>query len=125
VILRGAAVLAIQRGPRGPFSGWWSLPSGRIEPGESQAQALVREVREELGLEVTVGRKVFECPTDDGRFRLHWWTALLRAGASDLRLQPDEVSAARWVTGPEFLALEPTFAGDRDFFARVLPELSR
>ena len=36
----------------------WELPGGRIEPGETSAECLVREIQEELGLEVEVGRPV-------------------------------------------------------------------
>jgi 8-oxo-dGTP diphosphatase len=125
VIRRGDAVLAIQRGPRGPFPGWWSLPSGRIEPGESQPEAVIREMREELGLEVTPLAKVWECPTDDGSFRLNWWTVLPLREPVELRPDPVEVSVARWVSAEEFLALTPSFEGDREFFARVLPGLTR
>ena len=125
VILRGDAVLAIQRGPRGPYSGYWSVPSGRIERGETQAAAVAREVAEEVGLAVTAGAKVWECPTDDGSMQLHWWTARLASATADLTLDPAEVSAARWVTAAEVLALEPGFAGDREFFERVLPGLTR
>jgi len=125
VVLRGETVLAIQRGPRGPYSGYWSVPSGGIEPGETQAAAVAREVAEEVGLAVTPGAKVWECPTDDGLVLLHWWTARPATGSAELALDPREVSAARWVTAAEFLALEPHFAGDRQFFARVLPHLSR
>jgi 8-oxo-dGTP diphosphatase len=125
VILKGDAVLAIRRGPRGPYSGHWSVPSGHIEPGETQAAAMVREVAEEVGLVVTPGAKVWECPTDDGSYLLHWWTALLDDPAPRLVLDPGEVSEARWVTAAEFVALEPGFVYDREFFARVLPGLTR
>ncbi|HKC51637.1 MAG TPA: NUDIX domain-containing protein [Myxococcota bacterium] len=121
VILRDGKLLAIQRGPAVPYAGHWAPPSGRIEPGETQPQAVVREMAEELGLEVEPIAKVWECPTDDGRYVLHWWTA--RPGGNELRLEPGEVSAARWVTPEEFLALEPTFEGDREFVANVLPKL--
>jgi 8-oxo-dGTP pyrophosphatase MutT (NUDIX family) len=121
VILRDGRFLAIQRGPAVPYSGWWAPPSGRIEPGETQAEAVAREVAEELGLDVEPLAKVWECPTDDGRYTLHWWTAHPRT--TDLELHPGEVSAARWVTPAEYLALEPAFAGDREFAASVLPGL--
>ncbi len=48
-------LLLIKRGHE-PGAGLWSLPGGRIEPGETDTQALVREMREETGLTVEVGR---------------------------------------------------------------------
>ena len=48
-------LLLIKRG-HDPEAGRWSLPGGRVEPGESDAQALVREMREETGLIVQPGR---------------------------------------------------------------------
>lgn len=121
VIRRAGRVLVIERGPAARMSGYWSPPSGRIEPGESQEQALVREMREELGLEVRPVAKVWECPTDDGGFALHWWT--VEEDGGELRLDVGEVTAVRWVDSAEFRALEPTFRGDHEFFAAVLPKL--
>ena len=43
-----------------PFKGYWALPGGRAEPGETVEQAIVREVKEETGLDVTVVRKIGE-----------------------------------------------------------------
>jgi 8-oxo-dGTP diphosphatase len=43
-------LLMIRRG-RGPAQGYWSLPGGRVEPGETLAEAVVRELAEETGLE--------------------------------------------------------------------------
>ena len=48
-------LLLIKRGHE-PGVGLWSIPGGRIEPGESDLAALVREVREETGLDVVAGR---------------------------------------------------------------------
>lgn len=116
--------LIILRSPDVSAGGYWAPLSGRLEPGESQAEALVREVKEEVGLVVTPTAKVWECDTDDGRYLLHWWTAELEAPAPEPTLEPSEVSDAVWVTPEEFLTLTPTFEGDRHFFARVLPTLA-
>jgi 8-oxo-dGTP diphosphatase len=121
VIRRAGRVLVIQRGPATTFAGHWSPPTGRLEVGESQEQALVREMHEELGIHVRPIGKVWESTTDNGAFRLHWWTA--EEDGSDLRPDPLEVSDARWVTSEEFLALEPTFQGGRNFFGEILPLL--
>ncbi|HEX2821547.1 MAG TPA: NUDIX domain-containing protein [Streptosporangiaceae bacterium] len=50
-------LLLIKRGHE-PGAGLWSLPGGRIEPGETDAEALVREMLEETGLTVVPGRLV-------------------------------------------------------------------
>jgi len=121
VLRRGNRVLVVQRGPDTILPGYWAPLSGRVEPGESQEEAVVREVREEVGLEATPLAKVWECTTEDGDFLLHWWTA--DAGPGEVALDPREVSEARWVKPERFAGLEPTFAADRDFFERVLPTL--
>lgn len=121
VLRRGDRFLVIQRAREVILPGYWAPPSGRIEAGETQEQAVVREVVEELGLEATPLKKVWECLTDDGAFRLHWWTAT--AGPGEGRLDPGEVAEARWVTVDELMDLRPTFAGDRKFFVRVVPAL--
>jgi 8-oxo-dGTP diphosphatase len=122
VLRRDGQILVIRRGGQASRAGYWAPLSGRIEPGESQPAAVVREIREEVGLEATPIAKVWECDTDDGEFLLHWWTA--EAAPGPLVLDRTEVGDARWVTVEEFLRLEPTFAGDREFFVQVFPRLS-
>lgn len=56
VIFDGDGRLLLVRRRHDPGSGLWSLPGGRVEPGESVADAVRREVREETGLDVRVGR---------------------------------------------------------------------
>jgi len=54
IVQRADSLLLVQRG-RGPGTGRWSVPGGRIDPGEHVVDALAREVREETGLEVVIG----------------------------------------------------------------------
>jgi len=121
ILRRGDRLLAIRRGPGVARPGYWQPLSGKVEPGETQEQAVVREVREEVGLTVSPLAKVWESETDDGLFRLHWWTA--DATTDEVVPDPVEVAETRWVTPEEFLALTPVFDGDREFFERILPGL--
>lgn len=99
--------------------GYWCPVSGRIEPGESQAEAVVREVREEVGLEVRALEKVGECDTHDGRALIHWWRAA-PVGDAPARLLGDEHSELCWVTPEEMRALEPVFLEDVAIIQRAL-----
>ena len=55
----GNRILLIKRNTK-PFTGYWALPGGRMDPGETVEQTIVREVKEETGLDVTIVRKVGE-----------------------------------------------------------------
>jgi len=99
-------LLLIKRGHE-PEAGRWSLPGGRIEPGESDEQALVREVREETGLEVAPGRLVgvAERPWPGGVLVIRDYAAQVTGG--DLAAG-DDAADARWVSLPGFGGLPLT-----------------
>lgn len=84
VITKEKKVLLIQRGPDVPDAGYWAPLSGKIEPQEDQAGAVVREVREEAGLTVRPVRKVWENTAASGSHKLHWWLAEWVSGDPDL-----------------------------------------
>jgi len=121
VVRRAERILVIKRGPGARLPGYWAPLSGTLEAGETQEEALIREVREEVGLNVSPVAKVWESQTEDGTFRLHWWMAEPEHG--EIVMRSGEVSDIRWVTPHEFSRLEPVFAADRIFFDTVLPQL--
>ena len=100
-------LLLIKRG-HAPGAGLWSLPGGRIEPGETDAEALVREIREETGLAVEAGHLLgtVRRPARDGDvFDIRDYTATVTGG----RLQPgDDAADARWVDAIEMESLPIT-----------------
>jgi 8-oxo-dGTP diphosphatase len=62
---QGRRLLLIRRGQE-PSRGLWSVPGGRVEPGESLAEAVEREVLEETGLRVRAGREIGRITIDAG-----------------------------------------------------------
>jgi len=100
-------LLLIKRGHE-PGAGLWSLPGGRIEPGETDAEALVREMREETGLAVEAGHLVGTArrPAQDGDvIDIRDYAATVIGGT----LTPgDDAADARWVDVAELASLAMT-----------------
>jgi 8-oxo-dGTP diphosphatase len=101
-------LLVVRRG-RPPGVGLWSIPGGRVEPGEDDATAVARELAEETGLNVEVGGLIgsVDRPGDGVTYEIHDYAATavggtLRAG--------DDAADVRWVTAAELQAL-PTSPG--------------
>ena len=118
VIRRDGRFLLIRRAAQLEVApGYWTPAGGRVEPGETQAQTVVRETAEEVGLEVRAERWLCDMVSEDGRYRLSWWSAEWIAG--DAHAASDEVDEVRWVTLEEMRALEPTFAADLEVFERL------
>jgi len=102
-VVRDAAgrLLLVRRG-REPAIGRWSLPGGRIEPGETAADAAAREVLEETGLVVEVA-ELLQTVDLWGDYRVHDFAASVRGGS--LRAG-DDASDARWCTPEEVAAMD-------------------
>jgi 8-oxo-dGTP diphosphatase len=109
-------VLLVERG-NPPGAGLWSVPGGRVETGETLAQAVAREVREETGLVVEVGALacVVERITDGYHFVILDYHARVIGGAL---AAGGDARAARFVTADE-LATLPVTDGLGDVIARA------
>jgi ADP-ribose pyrophosphatase YjhB (NUDIX family) len=100
-------LLMIKRGHE-PGAGLWSIPGGRIEPGETDAEAVVREMIEETGLTVEVGRLIgrVQRPGLNGAvIDIRDYAATVTGGT--LRAG-DDAADARWVTPAELEWLDIT-----------------
>jgi 8-oxo-dGTP diphosphatase len=100
-------LLLIQRGHE-PETGRWSLPGGRIEPGETDPQAVVRETREETGLQVTCGALVgsVERPGLRGAvLDIRDYSATVTGGTLTAG---DDAADARWVSPADLAGLPLT-----------------
>lgn len=100
-------VLLIRRGTE-PDLGLWSVPGGCVEPGETTAEAAVRETREETGLVVSAGVELWSVlvPTGDGRtYEIHDFACTVTGGEL---AAGDDADDARWFSGSELLTLPMT-----------------
>jgi 8-oxo-dGTP diphosphatase len=92
-----ARVLAAQRSRPPELAGRWELPGGKVEPGEPEVDAIARECREELGVEVRVGPRIgADLPIGDGRVLRVYLADLVRGEP-----QPHDHAALRWLTAQE------------------------
>ena len=112
LILDGQKILLCRRGKQ-PFQGYWSLPGGLVELGERVVDALLREVREETGLEIATDQvaEVFERITPDaaGRTQYHYVMVdyLCRVTGGTLNAG-DDAAAVRWFHRAELPLLQMT-----------------
>ncbi len=107
VVVRDGALLMVRRG-REPAQGLWSLPGGRLEHGESLAEAAAREVLEETGLEVRVSDLlgVYEAVGDIHYVVLDYIGEVLGAAAEPRA--GEDAAEARWVPLKEISTLDCT-----------------
>lgn len=104
VVLHDGALLLVRRG-HGPAAGEWSVPGGRVERGETLAEAVVREVAEETGLECVCGELMgwVEVVDDEHHFViLDFVVTVLEHGDP---VAGDDAAEVRWVPVDDVLEL--------------------
>jgi 8-oxo-dGTP diphosphatase len=103
-VLRGNKVLIARREPGGPRGLLWELPGGKVDPEEGDAQALIRELQEELGIAVAItgllGHSDYDYP--DLSIRLVGLCCRLISGTPVARVHAE----LRWVRAEELGALD-------------------
>ena len=111
VIKRGNVIFATQRG-YGEFKDWWEFPGGKMEPGETPQQSLVREIKEELDADISVGDLIQTVEWDYPNFHLtmHCFWCELVTEALNLNeheaaswLAKDNLYSVKWLPADELL----------------------
>ena len=94
IIRRGNEIFATQRG-YGNYKDWWEFPGGKIEPGETTEEALIREIKEELATDITVDKYITTVEYDYPEFHLTmdcFWCSIKNGELTLL-----EHEAAKWL----------------------------
>ena len=115
VIVVDGRVLACERSAPPEVAGRWEFPGGKVEPGETDEEALIRECVEELGVRVEVGARVGpDVPLAHGRAVLRVFSVELIGGDIPRALEhtamrwlgPDELTSVRWLPADKPIVAE-------------------
>ncbi|MBQ9272325.1 MAG: (deoxy)nucleoside triphosphate pyrophosphohydrolase [Mogibacterium sp.] len=105
IIIKDGRVFATQRG-YGDYKDWWEFPGGKLEPGESYEEALVREIREELRADIRVDRLLHTVEYDYPRFHMIMKCFICGLVSDEMELveheaaawlAPEELRSVRWL----------------------------
>ncbi|MES1181023.1 MAG: 8-oxo-dGTP diphosphatase MutT [Verrucomicrobiota bacterium] len=116
LIFRGGKLLVTQRRAQAHLGGLWEFPGGKLEAGETFERCLVREIREELGVEISVGELFEEIVHDYPAKSVHLKFFICRLLAGEP--QPLDCAAVRWVNAAELAGFEFP-AADARLLARL------
>ena len=114
VVCKGDQLLVIRRAEHIRAGGKICFPGGSVEPGETIEAAVVRELREELDLDVRPLRELWQCTIRSGT-RLHWWLVELSAN-SVVQPDPNEVDTFAWLKINQIKRLKDLLPSNADFF---------
>ncbi|WP_149203294.1 (deoxy)nucleoside triphosphate pyrophosphohydrolase [Actinotalea subterranea] len=101
-----SSLLAARRRRPTNLAGRWEFPGGKVDPGETVVDALHREIREELGVRIVLGREI-EPPAGgswpiSARYRLRLWAATISDGVPEPLVEHDEL---RWLAPQDWLSV--------------------
>lgn len=121
VIERDGKILIAQRCPGDSFAGFWEFPGGKREPEESMEACLVRELREEMGIEIMPRRFLFRCDHTypERKVELYFWFCDWVSG-KPLCLECYDYA---WIEPKDFCRYS-FLPGDDAVLAELLPKLA-
>jgi len=118
-LIEGSSLLVAQRARPPELAGFWELPGGKVAAGESDAAALARELREELGLEVAVGARLGVDVALNAATTLRAYLVT----HTDGELHANDHRALRWISVDELEDL-PWVPADRTWLAELKQALA-
>jgi 8-oxo-dGTP diphosphatase len=119
VLEREGRLLVVQRAEGLSHAGRWCFPGGHLEPGETSAQAIVRELREELGIEVEAGPHLGDVHVPSPRYRL--FVHRVRWVSGELAPDGREIAGLRWLTRDEVAELAEAMPSNAQVVALLNP----
>ena len=119
VIRKDDTIFTTQRG-YGEWKDWWEFPGGKMEPGETQEEALKREIREELSTDISVDEFLCTVEYDYPKFHLVMHCYMCSLLTDSLHLNEHE--AAKWL-GREELTSVKWLPADVEVIERLLLKL--
>jgi 8-oxo-dGTP pyrophosphatase MutT (NUDIX family) len=117
ILVREERLLVIRRSQHVVAPGAYCFPGGGIEGQESEVEALLREIQEELGISIVPRRRIWSSVTPWG-VQLAWWQADF-LDSCELRPNPAEVESVLWCTLKEMAALPGLLESNRLFLAEL------
>jgi 8-oxo-dGTP diphosphatase len=119
-VISGSLLLVAQRARPLELAGLWELPGGKVAAGESDADALARELHEELGIAVTVGSRIGADVALSETMTLRAYRVTHTGG----ELHPNDHRALRWISADELDDL-PWVPADRAWVSELKEALGQ
>lgn len=124
VIESHGRILACQRRKNDAFGLKWEFPGGKVQPGEQPAQALARELKEELGVEAAIGEEIYRTRHRYAEVSREIELIFFAARANEKDMRNLAFEELRWVAPENLLELD-FLPADREFVGKMAGRTAR